>query len=123
MFVYIIFNLSFLFHLIRRGTEKEYTECYEYVLHEKIVLHENIFVSIMTEFVENEGEEMGKQDCGRKACWYLMERLKKVPMLPVCISADSLYVCERFFWECRKKGWVFPLRFEKEASRPCIRNI
>ena len=42
------------------------------------MLHPEIIVSIMTEFVENtDGGEAGKQDCERKACWRLMERLGK----------------------------------------------
>lgn len=109
-----------LYRVHNRGTGKEYTEYYYYVLEAKIFLHENILVSIMTEFVENEGEEMEKQDCERNACRRLMERLKKeFPMLPVCISADSLYACESFFGECRKKGWRFLLRF-KEGSIPAV---
>lgn len=109
-----------LYRVHHRGTGKEYTEYYYYVLEAKIVLHENILVSILTEFVENEGKEMEKQDCERNACRRLMERLKKeFPMLPVCISADSLYACESFFGECRKKGWRFLLRF-KEGSIPTV---
>ncbi|KAI4446751.1 hypothetical protein C823_001269 [Eubacterium plexicaudatum ASF492] len=52
----------------------------------------------MTEFVENTGgEEAEKQDCELKACYRLMERLKKeFPKLPVCLCADSLYACENF---------------------------
>lgn len=109
-----------LYRVHNRGTEKEYTEYYYYVLEAKIVLHENILVSIMTEFVENEGEEMEKQDCERNACRRLMERLKKeFPRLPICISADSLYACESFFRECKKKSWRFLLRFKK-GSIPIV---
>ena len=109
-----------LYRVHNKGTEKEYTEYYYYVLEAKIVLHENILVSIMTEFVENEGKEMEKQDCERKACRRLMERLEKeFPMLPICISADSLYACESFFGECQRKRWRFLLRF-KEGSIPTV---
>ena len=75
------------------------------MLEAKLVLHPGILVSIMMEFVENSGRgEMEKQDGERKVCWRLMERLKKeFPKLPVCISADSLYACERFFRECAGK--------------------
>ena len=111
-----------LYRVHNRGTDREYTEYYYYVLEAKVVLRDNIYVSIMTEFVENEGTEMEKQDCERKACWRLMERLKKeYPMLPICISADSLYACERFFRECSEKNWRFLLRF-KDGSIPTVRQ-
>lgn len=109
-----------LYRIHNRGTEKEYRENYYYVLEAKLVLHPDIIVSIMTEFVENTDGEAEKQDCERKACWRLMERLKKsFPQLRICLGADSLYACERFFRECKEKGWHYILRF-KEKSIPTI---
>ncbi len=110
-----------LYRVHNRGTETEYTEYYYYVLEAKLVLHPNILVSIMTEFVENaDGKEAGKQDCERKACYRLMDRLKKeFPHLPVCLNADSLYACESFFRKCRDNGWHYILRF-KDGSIPAI---
>ena len=109
------------YRIHNKGTPEEYRESYYYVLEAKLVLHPGVLVSIMTEFVENNAEgEMEKQDCERKACWRLLERLKKeFPRLPVCLSADSLYACERFFEECREKNWRYILRF-KEGSIPYI---
>ena len=88
-----------LYRVHNKGTDREYTEYYYYILEAKIVLHPDIIVSIMTEFVENtDGEEAEKQDCERKACYRLMERFKKeFPRLPACLCADSLYACESFF--------------------------
>lgn len=82
-----------------RGTEKECQENYYYVLEAKLALHPQILISIQTEFVDNEKvKEMEKQDCERKACWRLMEKLKKAfPRLPICLCGDSLYACEGFF--------------------------
>ena len=110
-----------MYRIHNRGTGGEYRENYYYVLEAKLVLHDKILVSIMTEFVDNEeGKEGEKQDCERKACWRLMERLKKeFPMLGICICADSLYACERFFKECRDRKWHYILRF-KEGSIPII---
>ncbi len=104
-----------------RGTEREYRENYYYVLEAKLVLHPKILVSIQTEFVDNEDEkEMEKQDCERKACWRLMEKLKKAfPRLPICLCADSLYACEGFFERCKEKNWRYILRY-KEGSIPTI---
>lgn len=91
------------------------------MLEAKLVLHPKIIISIQTEFVDNEnGEEYEKQDCERKACWRLMEKLgKEFAHLRVCLSADSLYACERFFKECEKRGWHYILRY-KEGSIPSI---
>ena len=104
-----------------RGTEKEYQENYYYVLEAKLVLHPKILISIQTEFVDNEaGKEMTKQDCERKACWRLMEKLKKgFPRLPVCLCGDSLYACEGFFERCGRKNWRYIVRY-KEGSIPSI---
>ena len=109
------------FRIHNKGTAEEYRENYCYVVEAKLVLHPGILVSIMTEFVENdEKEEREKQDCERKACFRLMERLKQeFPRLPLCLSADSLYACERFFRECREKKWHFLLRL-KENSIPYV---
>ncbi len=103
-----------LYRIHKKGTKEEYTEYYYYVLEAKLYLHKDIYVSIMTEFVENREEEMEKQDCELKACYRLMERLKKeFPMLRICISGDSLYACQGIFKECRKKNWKYLIRFKK----------
>ena len=110
-----------LYRIHNRGTQEEYRENYYYVLEAKLVLHPKILISIQTEFVDNEdGEETGKQDCERKACWRLMKKIKKAfPRLNICFSGDSLYACEKFFEMCKKEGWRYILRF-KEGSIPTI---
>ena len=110
-----------MYRIHKKGTAEEYRENYYYVLEAKLVLHPGIIVSILTEFVENtDGKVMEKQDCERKACWRLMEKLKQeFPRLNICICADSLYGCERFFQECREKKWHYILRF-KEGSIPTV---
>lgn len=109
-----------LYRIHKKGTPEEYTEYYYYVLEAKVVLEGGILVSIMTEFVENEGTEAEKQDCERKACWRLMEKLKReFPRLPICVSADSLYACGTFFEKCKEKNWRYLLRY-KEGSIPSI---
>ncbi|MDO4339881.1 MAG: hypothetical protein Q4C91_17595 [Eubacteriales bacterium] len=67
-------------------------------------------------------EEMEKQDCEKKACARLMEKLKKqFPRLCICLCADSLHACEPFFRKCEEYGWQYLLRF-KEGSIPTIGN-
>lgn len=110
-----------LYRIHNRGTEEEYRENYYYVLEAKLVLHPKIVISIQTEFVDNEdGKEAKKQDCERKACWRLMEKIKKAfPRLNICFCGDSLYACEKFFERCKKEKWRYILRF-KEGSIPTI---
>ena len=111
---------KYIFKVHNKGKENEYTEYSYYVLEAKIVLRNNIVVSIMSEFVENKEEEYQKQDCERKAGIRLMERLKRVfPRLPICISGDSLYACKGFFHRCRSYGWHFLVRF-KAGSIPTV---
>ena len=103
-----------------QGKPEEYRENYYYVLEAKLVLHPKIVVSIMTEFVENDGKEMDKQDCERKAGVRLMEKLKKqFPRLNICLCADSLYACEPFFRKCGEYRWQYLIRF-KEGSIPTV---
>ena len=110
-----------LYRIHKRGKPEEYRENYYYIVEAKLVLHPEVVVSIMTEFLGSEGgEESGKQDCERKGCMRLMERLKKAfPHLKICVCADSLYAYEGFFQECGKKHWKYIVRF-KEGSIPSV---
>lgn len=109
-----------LYKVHNKGEEDEYREYCYYVLEAKLVLRENIVVSIMSEFVDNEGKELEKQDCERKAASRLMKKLKEAfGRLPICISADSLYVSERMLKECKEKGWKYLIRY-KQGSAPTI---
>lgn len=97
-----------------------YIEYYYYVLEAKLVVKDNIVISIATEFVENTEKEESKQDCELKACYRLMKKLKKCfPRLPVCLGADSLYAGEPFFRKCGELGWHYIVRFQK-GSIPSI---
>ncbi len=44
---------------------------------------------------------------------------KEYPRLRICLCADSLYACERFFRECKTRGWRYILRY-KEGSIPVV---
>ena len=83
-----------------------------------MVLHPKIVVSIMTEFVENDGKEMEKQDCERKAGVRLMEKLKKqFPRLNICLCADSLYACEPFFRKCGECCFLESITLRKGCGK------
>jgi len=113
-----------LYRVHQKGTREEYVEYYYYVLEAKLYLHENIYVSIMTEFVENKDSEAEKQDCERKAAKRLMKRLKEqFPMLPILSCADSLYACESMFELCRKYHWSFLIRYKKGSNSFCLSGV
>jgi len=97
-----------------------WTEYYHYVLEAKLVLHGNIVISIATEFVENETEDVSKQDCERNAFYRLADKLfRYFPRLPVCLTMDSLYACAPVFDVCRHNNWRFIIRF-KDGSIPSV---
>lgn len=120
--------------LTRTFTDKETgektTRYYHSVLEAKIVLGENLIVSIASEFIENDSEdalrqkkmnvEEIKQDCETKAFQRLAQKLKKAfPRLPVCIMGDSLYASERVFQICDNNEWKYLIRF-KDGSIPTV---
>ena len=74
------------------------------------MLSENVIISIGTEFIENENEEVSKQDCELNAAKRLLERIKKeYPRLPICIQGDALYATEPFMKLCKEYKWSYLL--------------
>lgn len=95
--------------------EVERTAYYHNVLEAKLIIGDMVF-SIATEFIENEEENVTKQDCERNAFKRLEKKLKsKFPRLPIVVLGDSLYACEPVFKICEKNKWEFIFRF-KEGS-------
>jgi len=83
------------------------------VLEAKLVVGDMVF-SIGTEFIENEDENVSKQDCEINAFKRLAKTLKKrYPKLPICILGDSLYPSESVFKICDDNQWKFLLRFKE----------
>jgi hypothetical protein len=84
-----------------------------HVLEAKLVVGDMV-LSIGSEFIENESEDVSKQDCELKAFYRLAEKLKKqFPRLPICILGDSLYACEPVFELCDKYNWKYLTRFKE----------
>lgn len=108
-------------HKDKESGEVIRTTYYHNVLEAKLILGDMVF-SIGTEFIENEDENVTKQDCELKAFKRLQETLKKkYPRLPICLLADSLYACEPVFEICDKNNWKYLIRF-KEGSIQSIAN-
>lgn len=96
-----------------RGKENEITVYSHKVLEAKIVLSDDIILSIGTEFVENEGENIEKQDSELKAFKRLSKKIKKdFPRLPICMLADSLYAAKPVMDICKKYNWDYLIRFK-----------
>jgi len=105
---------------INKGQKDEKTIYYHQVLEAKIVLGDDMIVSIATEFIENPKENPSKQDCELKSFKRLAESLKKMfPRLPMCLLADSLYASAPVFEICRNNKWEFLIRY-KEGSIPTL---
>ena len=87
---------------------KKTSRYYHKVLEAKLVLMDGLVISLGTEFIENESEDVKKQDCELNAAKRLMERLKReYPRLCICIQADALYETEPFMGLCRQNGWEY----------------
>jgi len=105
---------------VNKGTPEEKTYYYHNVLEAKVVLGDNLIISIATEFIENESETVKKQDCEIKAFKRLAKQLKKdYPRLPICILGDSLYACEPVFQTCKENHWNYLVRF-KDGRIPTL---
>ena len=94
---------------------------YHKVLEAKIVLSENIIISLGTEFIENEREDVSKQDCEINAAKRLLRKIKKeYPRLPICIQGDALYATEPFMKLCREEyHWEY-LFTQKETRQKLL---
>ena len=80
--------------LVKNKTDKkgnEYQEYSTYVLEAKLVIGDMVF-SIGSEFVENESENVDKQDCETKAFKRLADKIKEdFQRLRIIISGEWYY--------------------------------
>jgi hypothetical protein len=78
------------------------------------------FWSVMSEFIENPGENPKKQDCELKAFYRLAEPLKAAfPRLPILLTLDALYACGPVFTICGEYGWKFTIVL-KDKDLPSV---
>ena len=90
---------------------------YHKVLEAKLVLAENIVISLDTEFIENENENVAKQDCEINAAKRLLKRLKSTfPRLKICIQGDALYAAESIMEICEQNKWKYLLTHKKNRQ-------
>lgn len=95
-----------------RGKANETVEYYHYVLEAKLVVGD-IVISLDTEFVENEKEDVCKQDCEIKAFYRMAKRIKKnYPKMKIIISGDALYGNNKIIDICKSNGWEYIIRLK-----------
>lgn len=100
-----------------KGEENEYNIYYHYVLEAKLVVGDMV-ISLDSEFIENEDENVEKQDCELRAFNRMVERIKReYPRLPVIISADALYCVEPVMKLCKKNKWEYIIRLKEERQK------
>lgn len=81
---------------------------YHNVLEAKLVCPNGFAFSVMSEFIENPGENVTKQDCELKAFYRLAKRLKaRFPRLSLVLLFDGLFANGTVFALCRKHHWGF----------------
>jgi hypothetical protein len=89
-------------------THNDVTTYYHPILEAKLVTATGFVLSLMTEFIENPGEQPTKQDCELKAFYRLAERLKqRFPRLPICFLLDGLFAGGPTFTRCEQYGWKY----------------
>ncbi|NMA31939.1 MAG: transposase family protein [Candidatus Methanofastidiosa archaeon] len=122
----VIFDGTGLFHFNEKHCEhclkREHTNektgekkiiYMHHVLEAKLLVGDMVF-SIGSEFIENESENVTKQDCELKAFDRLTEKIKRTyPRLPLCVLGDSLYACETIFKRCDEYHWKYLIRFKE----------
>jgi len=127
-------------HKNKDGTVK-WVEYYYYAVEAKLVITDNIVISVFTTFCKNDekvtpddeaktneegateaktdedddiSEEKRKQDCELKAFYRMAEELKKLfGNISICLAMDSLYAGAPVFDICRENNWKYIIRFKE----------
>lgn len=87
-----------------------------HVLETKLVVGDMV-LSIASEFIENESEDISKQDCELNAFQRLQKKLKQAfKRLPICILADSLYASQVVFDVFKANDWRYSIRFKNRIK-------
>jgi hypothetical protein len=94
------------------------TTYYHPILEAKLATPSGFVFSLMTEFIQNPGEDPSIQDCELKAFYRLAERLKgRFPRLPICLVLDGLYAGGPTFARCRAYHWKHMIVLQEDGLR------
>ncbi len=112
--------------LVKELTDKEGNKrkvYYHNVLEAKIILADNVIISLGTEFIENESEDVDKQDCEINASKRLLKRIKEeFPRLKICILGDSLYAAGSIIDICKEYNWNYLLRCKQGRQKTLVQD-
>ena len=101
-------------------TQHGHTTYYHPILEAKLVTHTGLVFSLLTEFIENPSQYPSKQDCERKACYRLADRLKqRFPRLPICLLLEGLFAGGPTFAICAQYNWQYLIVLQ-EADLPWV---
>ena len=102
---------------------KEHKDYYHKVLEAKILFSDSLVISLGTEFIENESEDVEKQDCENAAAKRLLARIKKeYPRLDICVLGDGLYGVEPLMRLCREYGWKYIFNLKEGTQKNVTRD-
>lgn len=107
--------------LVKTTTDKDgkkHKSYYHTVVEAKIILSDSIVISLGSEFIENESEDVEKQDCENAAAKRLLERIKRqYPRLEICVLGDGLYGVEPLMEQCSGYGWKYLFNLKEGTQR------
>jgi hypothetical protein len=117
---YRVFHKRHCKHCLKRKLEHGTVYLHQ-VLEAKLVLPGlGMALSVGTEFIENENEDVSKQDCEWKAFQRLAKRLKgDFPQLNICLTIDGLYLSKPMIDVCQRNRWHYFITF-KEGSASAL---
>ena len=78
----------------------------------------NIVIPVDIEPIENVGKTYDKQDCEINAAKRLLKRMKKkFKRLPICISADALYLSEPMISLIEENHWKYTITYKENKPK------
>jgi hypothetical protein len=88
------------------------------MLESALIVAGGIVIPLLTEAMENDGSDSGKQDCEFKAFKRLAERLAKL-LGKGCVTllADGLYACGPMVSKCREYGWEYMVTIKRGSMK------
>lgn len=118
----LVYNQRHCPYCLTRVSKEGKTTYYHNVLEAKLITPNGFAFSLMTEFIENPGENPIKQDCELKAFYRLAARLKKrFPRLPILMTMDGLFAGGPTFGLCTSYGWKFMIVL-KDKDLPSVNS-